>query len=68
MKCAEDFFKFLCKWVLEKCSSDMQFVLKRIDRTIIDRLQSVISISFERISYTQALDALKKASFTKTAI
>ncbi|EXB84507.1 Asparagine--tRNA ligase, cytoplasmic 2 [Morus notabilis] len=62
MKCAEDFFKFLCKWVLEKCSSDMQFVLKRIDRTIIDRLQSVISISFERISYTEALDALKKAN------
>lgn len=65
MKCAEDFFKFLCKWVLEKCSADMQFVLKRIDKSSINRLQSVISSSFERITYAQALEVLKKASSAK---
>lgn len=63
MSCADDFFKFLCKWVLENCSEDMKFVLKRMDNTSINRLNSVISASAsERISYTEALDILKKAS------
>lgn len=62
MNCAEDFFKFLCKWLLEKCSEDMKFVLKRMDKSSTDRLQSVISTSPVRISYTEALDTLKKVS------
>ncbi|KAL5562197.1 hypothetical protein UlMin_031944 [Ulmus minor] len=62
MRCAEDLFKFLCKWVLENCSADMKFVLRRIDKTSIDRLESVISTSTEQISYTEALNVLRKAA------
>lgn len=60
MKCADDYFKFLCKWILEDCSKDLEFVSKRIDMTCIDRLQSVISSSFEKITYTEAVKALEK--------
>lgn len=63
MTCADDFFKFLCTWVLENCSEDMKFVQKRMDNTSINRLQSVMSTSScARISYAEALDILKKAS------
>lgn len=65
MNCADDFFKFLCKWVLENCPEDMKFVTERIDRNRIDRLQSVISSSFERISYDEALNILNKVTDTK---
>ena len=65
MDCAEEFFKFLCKWLLEKNSEDMKFVVKRMDKNSTERLQSVISNSVQRISYTEALDALKKVSFIK---
>ncbi|PON75098.1 Asparagine-tRNA ligase [Parasponia andersonii] len=65
MNCSEDFFKFLCKWLLEKCSEDMKFVLKRMDKNSIERLQSVILNSASRISYTEALDALKKVADKK---
>lgn len=60
MNCADEFFKFLCKWVLENCPEDMKFVTERIDKNRVDRLQSVISSSFERISYAEALNVLNK--------
>ncbi|KAK9281623.1 hypothetical protein L1049_004526 [Liquidambar formosana] len=59
MNCADDYLKFLCKWVLEKCSDDMKFVSNRIEKTIVDRLQSMTSSSFEKISYTKAVEDLK---------
>ncbi|XP_015892502.3 asparagine--tRNA ligase, cytoplasmic 2 [Ziziphus jujuba] len=63
MSCADDFFIFLCKSVLENCSEDMKFVIKRMDNASINRLKSVISTSSsERISYTEALDVLKKVT------
>lgn len=63
MNCANDYFKFLCKWVLENCSEDMKFVSKRIDKTSIDRLESMISSSYEKISYMEAVDILKKVHY-----
>ncbi|XP_062081018.1 asparagine--tRNA ligase, cytoplasmic 2 [Humulus lupulus] len=60
MNCAEDFFKFLCKSLLDKCSEDMKFVLKRMDKNCIERLHLIILNSAQRISYTEALEALKK--------
>lgn len=63
MSCADDLFKFLCKWTLENCYEDMRFVAKRIDKASIDRLQLVISIAVERITYTEAVNSLKKVFF-----
>lgn len=60
MSCADDFFKFLCKWILDNCSDDITFVSKRIDKTCIDRLQSLISSTVEKISYNDVVDVLKK--------
>ncbi|GMH25820.1 hypothetical protein Nepgr_027663 [Nepenthes gracilis] len=65
MSCATDFLKFLCKWVLENCSQDMKFVVKRIDKTVADGLRSVESAKFEVISYAEAIYALKQVSERK---
>ncbi|KAL6339400.1 hypothetical protein AAG906_032931 [Vitis piasezkii] len=65
MTCAEDFLKFLCKSVLENCVGEINFFSKRFDKANVDRLQSIISSSFERISYTQAVDALKQVTDNK---
>jgi len=45
---------------LDNCSDDMQFLSKRIDQTCIDRLRSMISSTVEKVSYTEAVDVLKK--------
>jgi asparaginyl-tRNA synthetase len=68
MRCAEDFFKFLCKWILDNCSEDLKFVLKRIDKTCIVRLQSMISSTFEKISYTEAVDNLKQVDHSISSL
>ncbi|KAK6940455.1 Aminoacyl-tRNA synthetase, class II (D/K/N) [Dillenia turbinata] len=62
MNCADDLLKHLCKWVLENCSDDMKFISKRVDRAIVDRLVSMTSTSFEKVSYAEAVDILKKAT------
>ncbi|KAJ4969218.1 hypothetical protein NE237_015919 [Protea cynaroides] len=62
MNCAEDYLKFLCQWVLEHSSDDMEFVYKRIDITSIERLQLLVANSFEKISYSEAVELLKKVT------
>ena len=60
MNCADDLVKFLSKWVLEHCMDDMKFVQKRIDKNSIHRLESIMSCSFEKVSYTTAIEILEK--------
>ncbi|XVF21298.1 hypothetical protein REPUB_Repub12eG0078800 [Reevesia pubescens] len=62
MKCAEDYFKFLCRWILDNCSEDMKFVLKRIDKTVTHRLEYMTSCSYEKISYREAVEILRKVT------
>ncbi|XP_058093506.1 asparagine--tRNA ligase, cytoplasmic 2 [Magnolia sinica] len=62
MNCAEDYLKFLCQQILENCSDDLQLVSKRIDKASIDRLGSITSSSFERITYTKAVELLNEVT------
>ncbi|KAE8685289.1 Asparagine--tRNA ligase [Hibiscus syriacus] len=60
MKCAEDYFKFLCRWILVNCSEDMKFVSRRIDQTITHRLEYMTTSSYDKISYREAVEILRK--------
>ncbi|MCL4132577.1 UNVERIFIED_CONTAM: hypothetical protein GTU68_060701 [Idotea baltica] len=55
---AEDFLKYLFNAVLSECESDMAFFAQRVDKEAINRLNSVVSSSFERMDYTDAIDIL----------
>lgn len=65
MNCAEDYVKFLCKWLLEHCLDDMEFMAKMYDKTAVDRLRHVTTSPFARISYTEAIEILEKVTQTK---
>ncbi|XP_060175416.1 asparagine--tRNA ligase, cytoplasmic 2-like [Lycium barbarum] len=65
MDCADEFLKFVCKRILESCTEDIQFILKRIDKAVMDRLQLIISSSFEKISYDVAIEVLTEATGNK---
>lgn len=65
MNCANDFFKYLCNWVLVHCSEEMTFVAKRIDNTCMNRLRQIISGSPEMMTYHKAIDVLRKVGTTK---
>ncbi|KAL5720538.1 asparagine--tRNA ligase [Ranunculus cassubicifolius] len=60
MDCAEEYVKFLCKWLLDHCLDDMDLMVKNYDDTAIERLKNVSSAPFKRISYTEAVELLEK--------
>ena len=53
MDLEEDFIKYCVKWALEHCSDDLEFLNKMIDKTLLQRLQSVVDVSFVRLPYTE---------------
>ncbi|WP_039356604.1 asparagine--tRNA ligase [Candidatus Protochlamydia amoebophila] len=61
MDCAEDYLKYILKYVLDNCQEDMEFFNKHVATDLISRLEHVINTSFERASYTYAVRILEKA-------
>ncbi len=56
---AEAFVKHLMRTALERCGEDLAFFNQRIDKGLIARLEHVLSASFERMSYTEAVRRLE---------
>jgi asparaginyl-tRNA synthetase len=78
MDLAEDFLKYIIRYVLENCKEDVEFLNKRAieedkmkkmeersDMTLIERLNFVIDNDFERITYTEAIDILRNSKPNK---
>ena len=61
MDLAEEFLKYIFKYVLKNCPEDMEFFNERIDRTVLETADHIISNQFERLSYTDAVKLLGKA-------
>jgi asparaginyl-tRNA synthetase len=59
---AEGFLKYLFRAVLDERPDDMAFFAQHIDKDCIDRLEKFIAASFERMDYTDAIEALEAAS------
>jgi asparaginyl-tRNA synthetase len=59
MDLAEDFVKYLITYALEHCMDDLEFLNKMYDNELIERLKGVVNNSFERLSYTTAVEILK---------
>ncbi|KAG2321489.1 hypothetical protein Bca52824_014702 [Brassica carinata] len=62
MDWADEFFKFLLKYLLENRHEDMKFISKRVDKTVTTRLEATASNSLLRFSYTEAISFLQKAT------
>jgi asparaginyl-tRNA synthetase len=58
---AEDFLKYCIKVVLEERADDMAFFQQRVDKGVIDRLNSVVDSKFVHMDYTDAVDILIKS-------
>ncbi len=75
MDLAEDFIKYVLRYILENCQSDLQFLEKRLqdeektkpqkersDMSLLDKLRFVVDNNFVRVSYTEAIDILKNST------
>ena len=56
---AEEMLRYVFKAVLEERADDMAFFQQRVDKTVIDRLQSVVDSEFVRMDYTDAITILQ---------
>jgi len=61
MDLEEDFIKYCVQWALDNCKDDLEFLNKMIDKSLIERLQSIVSGSFVRLPYTEGIKILEEA-------
>ena len=61
MELAEDMIKYIINFVLEKAPEEMEFFSKFVDKGLLDRLDHIVSSDFGRVTYTEAVDLLKKS-------
>ena len=60
MNLAEAMIKHIIRTVMEKCPQEMAFFNSFVDKGLIERLEHVASSDFGRVSYTEAVELLKK--------
>ena len=61
MNLAEEMVKYLINYIRQNCPAEMEFFNKFIDKTLAERLDNVAGSEFKRLTYTEAIEILKKA-------
>ena len=78
MNLAEEFIKYIIKYVIENNRDDLDFLAQRLadeekqkpqqDRSemgLIEKLEFILNNDFERLTYTEAIDILKNSNHNK---
>jgi asparaginyl-tRNA synthetase len=60
MALEEEFIQYLVKHILEHCKQDMEYLNEKVEPGLLDRLKLVLNAKFKHVSYTEAIDILKK--------
>ena len=60
MDLAEDMLKYVINYVMENAPEEMKFFNSFVDKGLINRLTNVATSEFARITYTDAIEILKK--------
>lgn len=60
MDLAEDMLKYIINYCLDNAPEEMEFFNKFVDNGLLDRLHNVVENEFKRITYTEAIELLKK--------
>jgi asparaginyl-tRNA synthetase len=61
MRLAEEFLKYTIRYVLDHCREDLEFFNERIEKTVLATLEHVADSQFGHITYTDAIEELKKS-------
>ncbi|WP_372644711.1 asparagine--tRNA ligase, partial [Ancylomarina sp.] len=77
MDLAEEFLKYMIKYALDNCMSDLEFLSKRLQEEekgkkaadqsmeLIEKLRFVLEDDFVRLTYTEAIDILRNSKPNK---
>lgn len=61
MQLAEAMIKYIINYVLENAPEEMNFFNSFIDKGLIERLNNIVNSDFGRVTYTEAVEILKKS-------
>ena len=61
MDISEELMKFVISYTLEKCPDEFEFLDKFVEEGLLDKLKTVISSDFKRVTYKECIEILKKA-------
>ena len=61
MDTAEAMVKYIINRTMERCPQEMEFFNSFVDKGLLERLHNVVSNDFGRVSYTEAVEILKKS-------
>ncbi len=60
MDTAEAMIKYVVNYLLKNCQDELEFFNNFYDKTLLDRLNNLVSNDFARVSYTDAVEILEK--------
>lgn len=60
MQLAEDMVKYIIQYVMKNGKEEMEFFNSFVDKELFSRLENVVNSDFGRITYTDAIEILKK--------
>lgn len=61
MDLGEDMVKYVINYIFEHAPEEMDFFNRFIDKTLIERLKNAVESDFGRVTYTEAVELLKKS-------
>ena len=61
MALAWDMIRYLIRHVLEKCPQEIAFFNSFVDKTLQQRLTDLANADYEKVTYTEAVEILKKS-------
>ncbi|NLK97314.1 MAG: asparagine--tRNA ligase [Epulopiscium sp.] len=62
MVLAEEMLKYIIQYVMDNAPEEMEFFNNFIDNTLFERLSNIVNSEFGHITYTEAIELLKKAN------
>ncbi|MFZ5942047.1 MAG: asparagine--tRNA ligase [Bacteroidota bacterium] len=61
MDLAEEFLKYLIRYIIEHCHDDLEFLNNMVDKELMERLKFVTEQEFARLSYTEGVKILMES-------
>lgn len=61
MQLAWDMIKYIINHVLEKCPQELEFFNNFVDKTLLERLNTLAKSDYCKVTYTEAVELLKKS-------
>merc|ERR550514_781429 len=60
MQCAEDYLKYCVRYAMEHNKEDLEWFEANIEKGLVARLENLLKEPFARVSYTEAIEILKR--------